>query len=134
MIASPNQMDESMMEREDVRAEQQAESIIRGGESLTIVERKGTLQTQPSFFNDQESDDSDEETAPKLNKNMDRKTMQQILRQHSGQDLKPNDGAVEDKPSTPVTRDAVGAEIIGGEPDCDEEFLFQYGTQPTLLH
>jgi hypothetical protein len=136
VISSPHLLDEGMMEREDVRAEQQAESVIRSGvESLTVAQsRKGTLLSQPSFFSDQEmSDDSDDEAvSPKLNKNMDRKTMQQIIRQHSGQELKIADGAVEDKPCTPVARnnpDTIGGDIIGGEPDCDEEFVFQYGTQ-----
>lgn len=125
-----HQMDEGMMEREDVRAEQQAESAIRGTESVIATERKGTLQTQSSFFNDQESDDSDDDKIGKATKNMDRKTMQQILRQHSGHDLESN-GAVGNKSSTPDRDDGdggdiMGADIIGGEPDCEEEFVFQY--------
>jgi hypothetical protein len=121
------QMDEGMMEREDVRAEQQAESVIRGTESLIVMERKGTLQTQPSFFNDQESDDSDDDKAEKATKQMDRKTMQQILRQHSGHDLESN-GTVGEKSSIPDRDDGdiMSADIIGGEPDCEEEFVFQY--------
>jgi hypothetical protein len=122
------QMDEGMMEREDVRAEQQAESVIRGTESIIVMERKGTFQTQPSFFNDQESDDSDDDKAEKATKQMDRKTMQQILRQHSGHDLESN-GTVGEKSSIPDRDDGdiMSADIIGGEPDCEEEFVFQYG-------
>jgi hypothetical protein len=120
-------MDEGMMEREDVRAEQQAESVIRGTETLNVAERKGTFQTQSSFFNDQESDDSDDDKTEKT-KQMDRKTMQQILRQHSGQDLLDPTGGVGEK-STSANRnetDSMNTDIIGGEPDGEEEFVFQY--------
>lgn len=119
-----NSVDEGMMEREDVRAEQQAESIVRVAEALP--ERKGLIQTQSSFFNDQESD-SEDEKSNKLQKKIDRKTMQLILKQHSAHDLKVDSnnekdcGPTEGKPSDTTNT----SDMIGGEPDCEEEFVFQ---------
>lgn len=130
-----NNLDEGMMEREDVRAEQQAETIIRVTEISS--ERKGVIQTQSSFFNDQESD-SDDENTNKIQKKMDRKTMQQILRQHSGNDIQvdsttdknkcgQNDGKLNESINT--------VDIIGGEPDNEEEFVFQsYEDEDLSLH
>lgn len=120
----PNQMDESLMEREDMRAELVAETAIRGAESL-VASRKGILQTQSSLFNDQESVDSDDDVTDTVTSKMDRKTMHQILRQHSGQDLQ-SEEVVAEKSNTSNLRNSIGNEIIGGEPDCEEEFVFQY--------
>lgn len=118
-------VDEGMMEREDFRAEQQAETAIRITDPLP--ERKGIIQTQSSFFNDQESD-SDDEKSNKLQKKIDRKTMQQILRQHSGNDIKVDSTNEKDgnEPVEGKTSDNLSnGDIIGGEPDCEEEFVFQ---------
>lgn len=118
-------IDEGMMEREDVRAEQQAENVIQVAE--VFPERKGIIQSQSSFFNDQESD-SEEEKSDKIRKKIDRKTMQQILRQHSGNDIKVDSTSEKNKcgPTEGKNNDDINnTDIIGGEPDNEEEFVFQ---------
>lgn len=128
----PDQIDESMMEREDVRAEQVAECAIRGDESLA-ASKKGTNQNQSTLFNDNESEDSDDETSEAANSKIDRKTIHQILRQHSGQDLQSEEVTTQKTNKSNVSSPA-GTDIIGGEPDFEEEFVFQYVLNISFTH